>query len=171
MATTKPRITITLSDRQHQLLKAISEASGQSMSSSVVELLESAEPVLERLAATFQAMKSVKNQERARIAKTLDDAQTAFEPLALAAVDQLDMFLGKLESQSGVQEGMRSSRSRAADSPSDSPESSTEIPRTNRGVTPTEPKRPKPALANAPRSGSKKKVFSKTSKKTGMPTS
>lgn len=164
MATTKPRITITISDRQHQLLKSISDTTGQSMSAFVVELLETSEPVLERLAATFQAMKTVKDKERVRIVQTLDDAQSAFEPLAMAAVDQLDMFLGKIEEEAGVPEGMRSSRTGNTASSSPSPNS----PHTNRGVTPTVPKRRKPAPANASRAVSGKTKISKSAKKSGM---
>ena len=53
MATTKPRITITLNDTSYAVLKAISECSGQPMSTFVTEMLDSARPTLERMAATF----------------------------------------------------------------------------------------------------------------------
>ena len=165
MATTKPRITITLSDRQHQLLRSISESSGQSMSAFVGDLLETSEPVLERLASTFQALKARTNIERAKIIQTLDDAQTAFEPLAMAAVDQLDMFLGNIEKASAVSGApARSEASTAAPLTADASGS----PSTNRGVTPTDTEQCKPAPLKAVRPVSKKNVFQKNSKNDGM---
>jgi uncharacterized protein (DUF1778 family) len=159
MATTKPRITITISNRQHQLLRSISDASGQSMSTFLVELLETSEPVLERLAATYQAIKSAKDQQRARFVKTLDDAQSSFEPLAIEAVNQLDMLLGNLESVAHAE------RSEATISRSDG---LTPSPHTNRGVTPTGEKGPKPAPVNAFGAVFEKTKISKSAKKVRM---
>ena len=165
MATSKPRITITLSLRQHQVLRALSKTSGQSMSSVITELLETSLPVLERMAATFQAIKKAKDQERVRIAQTLDDAQSAFEPLAMAVVDQLDMFLGRVEGAIvGAPPQPRSDCGGVDIASSTAPNS----PPTNRGVTPTGPKRRKPAPANASRAVSEKQKISKSAKKSGM---
>lgn len=49
MATAKPRITITLTDHQHAVLSELSKLQKASMSSIVVELLDTTLPVLERL--------------------------------------------------------------------------------------------------------------------------
>lgn len=54
MATLKPRITITLSDEQHQVLHALAELQKVSMSSIVVDLLETAMPSLERLSTLLE---------------------------------------------------------------------------------------------------------------------
>ena len=40
MATTKPRITVTLTERQHEVLRTISDCGGQPMSRFISELLE-----------------------------------------------------------------------------------------------------------------------------------
>ena len=73
MATTKPRITVTLTHRQHELLKAISDATGSSMSAYVSDLLESCEPVLERMATTMQKLRQLNTQRKASVVAALDE--------------------------------------------------------------------------------------------------
>lgn len=155
MATTKPRITITLTERQHELLRSISDSSGQSMSTLVCELIETAEPVYERMAATFQRLKQQHNQQRERIKSDLDDMQKTLEPIAAGLLDQLDMFLGNLGQAEG---GERGDGVPAPASPSARPKP----PPTNRGVTPPPPipSKSKPRAAS-----SQTRVRSRTSRK------
>ena len=87
MATTKPRITVTLSQRQHDVLRSISDNSGQSMSTFVNELLEQSLPVLERMAETFRKIKAAQDEQKKRIFEELDQAQAEVEPV-------LDQVLG-----------------------------------------------------------------------------
>lgn len=102
MATTKPRITITLSERQHDVLRSISENSGQSMSAFVHELLEQSLPVLERMAETFRKIKNAQDEQRRRIVAELDDAQAAVEPVLDHVLGQFDLFMGKVERAVGA---------------------------------------------------------------------
>lgn len=102
MATLKPRITITLTERQHAVLRSISENSGQSMSTFVCELLEQSLPVLERMAETFRKIKTAQDEQRLRIVRELDDAQSAVEPVLMQALGQFDLFMGKVEAAVGV---------------------------------------------------------------------
>lgn len=97
MATTKPRITITLSENTHRLLRSISECSNQPMSTFVNEMLESAAPTLERMAATFQAIKTAQTAERGKFLASLDRAQAALEPSVMNVVGQFDLFLANIE--------------------------------------------------------------------------
>ena len=106
MATTKPRITVTLSDRQYAAIKAISDNSGQSMSAFLGELLEQSLPVLERMGETFRKIKSAQDEHRARIASELDLAQSAVEPIVAQALGQFDLFCKRVESASGVEPGL-----------------------------------------------------------------
>lgn len=115
MATTKPRITVTLTKRQHEVLCTISECGGQPMSTFVSEMLEAALPTLERMAATFQKIKKAQELERAKFLESMAEAQAAIEPVVMEAVGQFDLFLGKMEKAAGAPPA----------------------PLTNRGVTPT----------------------------------
>lgn len=146
MATTKPRITITLTERQHQLLKAIGEGSGYSMSALVVDLVEASEPVLERMAVTFQKLKQASDAQKSHMKKSLDEAQSAFEPLVTAGLNQLDMFFGQIEDASL---GEKRTGERAASTGRKSPRAAPASPHTNRGVTPNRAKPRKAASSKA----------------------
>jgi len=157
MATTKPRITITLTDRQHEVLKSISDSSGQSMSSVVSEVLEPSMPVLERMAATFQHLKRAKDADKARVVRAMEDAQDVFEPLANQASDQLDLFLKSLEASYPI-----NAEPIAVKAAPGRPKT----PPTNRGVTPHLSKAPKPLQGKGGRGFSRPPVSknSRTSK-------
>jgi predicted DNA-binding protein len=129
MPTSKPRITVTLSERQHAVLRSLSKNSGQSMSAYIAELLELVLPTLERMAATMQALAQSRDGEMQRVREQLDEAQRVFEPLAMAVVAQADMFMERIERAAGAGDG---------------PTAGTSPPPTNRGVTttPAKPKKP-----------------------------
>lgn len=103
MPTSKPRITITLTDHQHALLRRISDASGQSMSGIVSEFMVVAEPALERMAAAFQQLRQDRESDHQRIIEMFSELQSGREnstpsslkPLApFAPSNQMDLTLG-----------------------------------------------------------------------------
>lgn len=154
MATTKPRITVTLTERQHEVLRTISDCVGQPMSRFISELLELSLPSLERMAATFQKIKRVHDSQRNSILEAIDDAQTALEPIALDAIGQLDLFLAKMESACDATETDARSIERAVSGGA----RALSAPATNRGATQGRGIGEKPCAATD--SG----VFSKTRK-------
>ena len=97
MATTKPRITITLNQRTYEVLKTIGKLGDQPMSAFVSEMLDSALPTLERMAATFQAIKNAQTTERGKFLESMDRAQAVLEPAVMEAVGQFDLFLATVE--------------------------------------------------------------------------
>jgi len=131
MATSKPRITVTLTKRQHEVFQSLSASSGQSMSSLVGEIIEVSMPTFERMAATFQKLNAAQDLERSKIADALDEAQSALEPIALAAAGQFDLFLRNVEA---VTEGGPAGAAHARRPPV--PGGGTQPPSANRGVTP-----------------------------------
>jgi predicted DNA-binding protein len=141
MPTSKPRITVTLSERQHAVLRSLSKNSGQSMSAYIAEFLELALPTLERMAATMQALAQSRDGDMQRVREQLDEAQRVFEPVAMAAVAQADMFLERVQLAAGAGGAGATNAAAAGTSP----------PPTNRGVTPTPPKPLKPKLRAASR--------------------
>ena len=156
MTTTKPRITITLSQRSYAILKSISVCSGQPMSSFVSEMLESAGPTLERMAATFQKIKTAQDNERSRFLTNLDEAQAALEPVVMNAVGQFDLFLAQIgEAADGL--GVPASAGATCSSAAAS------SPLTNRGDTPTSAHAIKSSRSKALAGFSKKEVLKKSS--------
>lgn len=154
MATTKPRITVTLSPQVYQMLRVISSAGGQTMSAIVSDLLDVHSPVLERMAVTMQRMKQLNDEKKAQVHKALDEAEATFAPVLSTALGQFDLFMGKLDAVAG---GPPSARS---DEPE--PRAASRTPRTNRGVTPPPSKPRKPSSSKASKAIASKKVFSKT---------
>lgn len=140
MATTKPRITITLTEHQHDVLKSISAASGSSMSSLAGELIEVSLPALERMANTFQKLRNAHTIERAKMVEAMQESLAVLEPIAAAAVDQFDLFLGVIDDAAG---GAADGSTATADAP----HAATFAPATNRGATTpkAKPRKPRPA--------------------------
>jgi len=93
MATNKPRITVTLEPRTYELLKALQESGGQSMSSFIAEILEQSEPMLERMAVMFQRFREQQEAQAAEISGRLLDVQKQFEPMLETMLDQWDLFM------------------------------------------------------------------------------
>lgn len=97
MATKKPRITITLTPRQHEIFTSLSHSSGQSMSGIIGEFITASEPVFERMAAISLQIRKQRTSGLELVRSNLDKAQDELEPLGVIALDQLDMFLKTLD--------------------------------------------------------------------------
>ena len=79
MPTINPRLTVTLKPSTATLLKRISELTGNSQSSLIAELLESSEPMFERLATLLQAADVAKASLGAELVESLNEAQAKLE--------------------------------------------------------------------------------------------
>lgn len=159
MPTKKPRINVTLNQRCYDIIKSISESSGQPMSGFIAEMLEAAIPTIERMAVTFQKIKKAQESERSRFIESMDDAQHALEPAVQEAIGQFDLFLGRIEEAA---EGKGGTRVRGAALTSDA----ARTPRTNRGVTTEGEGSRKPRQVKALKPVSKKEVLKKSSRPT-----
>ena len=90
MPTENPRITITLTPSTHSLLRELSSLTGNSMSSTVGELLSGNEPVFERIVTVLRAAKEVQREGKESMMEALTKAQGRIEKqlgLALEAMD------------------------------------------------------------------------------------
>lgn len=93
MSTTKPRITITLEPQHHELLQRMAAYQGQSMSSIVVELVESVAPVLERVCAAIEAARKAQAGVKENLVRVAEDSERAAMPHLQAVMGQLDELL------------------------------------------------------------------------------
>lgn len=93
MPTAKPRITITLSDEQHATLHALSQVQGVSMSSIVVDLLDTTLPVLQRLTEVLKNASEAPQAVLDGLKATLDDAEASMLGHGSAAMNQLDLLV------------------------------------------------------------------------------
>lgn len=74
MATSRPRITITLTERQYEVLRSIRDVGGQPMSQIVSDLLELFMPCFQNTADAYLHLKQVRDLQRDSIRKIFDDA-------------------------------------------------------------------------------------------------
>jgi hypothetical protein len=92
MPTVKPRITITLTEQQHAVLSSLAGLQKVSMSSIVVDLLDTTLPVLERLVAVLHNA-SVAPQhlldELRRTAQSAENEVSGMAPVVLGLLDEL----------------------------------------------------------------------------------
>ena len=156
MATTKPRITVTLTQRQHDVLRLISECGGSSMSAFISELLEQSLPVLERMAESFRKIKAAQEEQKKRIIQDLDFAQAEVEPVLDQVLGQFDLFMTRIEKAAGATD--TPPRGGGSGAPATAP-----TPVTNRGVTPSPSKSRKPAPVKASSRSSSSRSSSKKS--------
>lgn len=97
MPTEKPRITITLPHRHHEVLSRLSAASGDSMSQIVAGFVELAIPSLERVVVVMERAKAAPSEVRAGLASAIDRADRHLTALAGSLYGQTDMFLTEAE--------------------------------------------------------------------------
>ncbi len=93
MPAVNPRITITLKPQTHAALQRMSALAGNSMSAIVGELLEQSQPVFDRMVRLLEAAAKIKDsaqEEKDRIAKSLEDAQQNLERQLGLGLDWMD---------------------------------------------------------------------------------
>ena len=93
MPTTKPRITITLTDHQHNVLSRMSKLGKDSMSSIVVDMLETMLPVLERVVIAMQAAANAPIELQNGMAASFEKAEKEVSAHLASSMRQLDMLL------------------------------------------------------------------------------
>ena len=72
MATTKPRITISLEEQDYAVLKRLYALNGVPMSRTVSEFVAMLTPVLGRMADNLEAVAKADEETRSRIAESLE---------------------------------------------------------------------------------------------------
>lgn len=120
MATTNPRITVTLAPEVHAVLRRVAQLAGNSQSAIVGDLLLSSLPVFDRMVKALEAAESLKQEGMKApqaIKDSLERAQARLEAqldLSLGDMDQgLRPLLQAAEKVSRRAAGGRASRSEA----------------------------------------------------------
>ena len=92
MATTKPRITVTLDEGVYATLKGLSDLQGVSMSSIVSELLRTVDPVQRKVLQAMRHALALQGSARADFAAQLDRASDEAEAIAMPLFEALEGF-------------------------------------------------------------------------------
>ena len=93
MATEKPRINMALRREYYDVVTRLAKLQKRSRSAVVVELLEAAIPVLERVVVAGEAAQRAQSTAREELRSSLEKAEAAILPHVNAAMGQLDAFL------------------------------------------------------------------------------
>lgn len=80
MATTKPRITVTLEPDDYAIIRALSDMNGESMSSILAGLATVTRPVLSRVVEAGRAFEALSAQRQDAARDLLGDANAVIEP-------------------------------------------------------------------------------------------
>ena len=94
MPTAKPRITITLSDEQHSTLQSLAQVQGVSMSSIVVDLLDTTLPVLQRLTEVLKNASEAPQAVLDELKASMDNAEADMVGHGASVLNQLDLLVG-----------------------------------------------------------------------------
>lgn len=76
MPAVNPRVSVTLKPSLDAVLRRLSDATGQSRSSLIAELLEQSEPVFERMAVIIETAKTATEEAKERMRANLDEAHS-----------------------------------------------------------------------------------------------
>lgn len=118
MATTKPRITISLEEQDYAVLKRLYALNGVPMSRTVSELVAMLTPVLGRMADNLEAVVKADEETRQKIAESLEKHFVGINVAYNSAMENFNEFSDGLKAevqgiaQRGGDGGMRVSRGR-----------------------------------------------------------
>jgi predicted CopG family antitoxin len=90
MSTTRPRLTITLTDQVHDTLGKLADLQSRSMSSIVLEYLELIEPINQKILSAMDRAKRIQSESKADLLTDLTSAQEQAEASLLPLLALLD---------------------------------------------------------------------------------
>ena len=102
MATTKPRITLTMDQELYSLYRDLAELQGRSMSSIIVDLLGATAPVQQQVLQALRHALSVQEEGRAGMLSSLEKAQSKAEAMLSPTMAIFDEFLASLPPHSNT---------------------------------------------------------------------
>ena len=110
MPTPNPRVNVTLSPSLHGLVTRLAGLQRASKSQVLRELLEAAEPALQRAAVLMEAAEKATNEVKSGLRRSLDSAQDKVEKHVSAALATLDATADDLVAQAEAIRGRRPGR-------------------------------------------------------------
>ncbi len=129
MPTLNPRTNVTLSPSLDQLVVRLAAFNGSSKSQVLRELLEAAEPALQRAVALMEAASKATQNVKDGLAKSLSDAQDAAEAQLAGHIEYLDRASADLVRQAEGVRGRRASSARMRSVPPSMPAGGASNPR------------------------------------------
>lgn len=97
MATDKPRLTISLTQDQYDVIKRLSTLQGVPMARVVADLVAEVAPVLEKVVEALAIAARAQENVKVNLRRVVDQAEQDFRPIVSQVLNQFDMFAGELE--------------------------------------------------------------------------
>jgi hypothetical protein len=97
MPTLKPRLTLTLTASQADLFRRMADLQQTSMAKIVLQFIEQVEPTLREVLVALEAAQAAKGRPAAQVLAAMARLQSTVEAITTKAVDQGDLFAGRLE--------------------------------------------------------------------------
>lgn len=93
MPTSNPRINLTLTQEQYDLVSRLARINGKSRAAVLMEFFETVIPVLERVCVVAEAAERMQAQTKEGLLASLERAEATIAPLAAEAMGQLDLLI------------------------------------------------------------------------------
>lgn len=93
MPSSKPRLALTIPEHRYELLERLARLQGVSKASIVMELMDQAWPVLERVCIAIEAVQRMQRDVGPGFKEACDQALAEIEPFSQAVTDQFDLFI------------------------------------------------------------------------------
>lgn len=132
MPTVNPRVQVTLSPSLDALVRRMALYTRSSKSQVLRELLEAAEPALQRAATLMEAASKAAGEAKDRLARSLEKAQDLAEDQAAVSLARMDRMTDDLVAQAEAIKARRPARRAIASAPV--ARVGSEPPSSNRGV-------------------------------------
>ena len=132
MPTVNPRVQVTLSPSLDALVRRMALYTRSSKSQVLRELLEAAEPALQRAATLMEAASKAAGEAKERLARSLEKAQDLAEDHAAMHLARLDRMTDDLVSQAEAIKARRPARVGSPTAPAST--AGRNPPASNRGV-------------------------------------
>ena len=114
MPTANPRLMLTLTPDQYDLLSRLARVQGRSRAAVVMELLETVVPVFERVVVAAEAAQRAQVQATEGLRDSVQAAEAAILPHVSAAMGQLDLLVEEAVRSAGASPGPRKGTRRLA---------------------------------------------------------
>jgi predicted transcriptional regulator len=96
MATTKPRITITMEQPDYDVVQRLAKLQGKPMSKVVTELISEIVPVLAKVADSLAIAVNAHANVKQKMVQAAEQAEQDMQPVLEQAINQFDLFASQL---------------------------------------------------------------------------
>lgn len=97
MPTMKPRVQVTMTPHQFEIVKRLARLQGRSRGAVVLDLVEAVEPVLERTVLLLERAAVAKNGIAEGLKQSAERAEADLMPFVAAAMGNVDLFFTEAE--------------------------------------------------------------------------